>query len=203
MQSIKLAFFADATTLTLAQVKQSKSDLLKVNHGERAPVYMGLAYIEDKQLKWVSADKAILVFQQDKLFRTSGLDSDLQYTSAFNDYSLSLPDLANQPEWEYSIDIDNQVYDLPMHSTWQVGEPESAVFYDTTLEFIPVKEVVTTQINKPYASHTESWTNIYWFDTASKQIIYSEQKASPFAQTLQMTFVSRIARIIDKRQGNE
>ncbi|MDC8831830.1 YjbF family lipoprotein [Alteromonas gilva] len=202
LETLKLAFFPDAPTLTLEQVKQSKADLLKVKHGERLPVYMGLAYIEDSQLKWVSADNAILVFHHDKLIRTSGLDSDLQYSSVLNDYTLSLANLAKQPEWRYNIDIDNQVYDLPMRSQWYVEAPESAEFYGHSLTIIPVKEVVTTQVNEPFASHSESWTNVYWFDAASKQIVYSEQKSSPYAQTLQMTFVSRIARIIDKSQGN-
>ncbi len=203
LETIKLAFFPDTPTLTLEQVTQSKADLLKVKHGERTPVYMGLAYIEDNQLKWVSADNAVLVFHHDKITRTSGLHADLQYSSVLNNYTLSLPDIARQPEWRYNIDVSGQAYDTPMLSQWHVGKLESAEFYGTALKVIPVEEVVTTRVVNPYATHTESWTNIYWFEATSEQVIYSEQKASPYAQSLQMTFVSRIARIIDKSRDNE
>lgn len=200
LESIKLAFFSDSPSVSLAQIKQSKADLLKVVHGERQPVYMALAFIEDDQLKWVSADKAILVFQDDKLIRTSGLGADLQYSSAFSHYNLSLNELVSESEWLYTIDVDERDYDLPMRSKWHVEAPESVEFYGSRFTVIPVREEVTTQVSEPNHSHEQSWTNVYWFDAASKQIIYSEQQASPYQSPFKFTFVSRIARLIDTSQ---
>ena len=47
--------------LSLTDVEQSKIDLIAVKRGDRPQIVMALAYLEDGQHKWVSADNAMLI----------------------------------------------------------------------------------------------------------------------------------------------
>ena len=100
LETLRLAFFEDGPSLSLQQVRESKVDFLKVLHGERLPVYMALAYIEDGQNKWVSADHVVVAMDQDKIIRISGLDVDLQYTDNLQGNPLRATSQLSDTSWQ-------------------------------------------------------------------------------------------------------
>ena len=202
LETLRLAFFEDGPSLSLQQVRESKVDFLKVLHGERLPVYMALAYIEDGQNKWVSADHVVVAMDQDKIIRISGLDIDLQYTDNLQGNPLRATSQLTDASWKYHIDVEEHHYDLPVDSQWQRGAPQQVTFYDKAFTVIPVTETVSIDIDKPYWTHETTWQNVYWLEQTSGQIIYSEQKATPNSDLMKMTFVSRIARLINAREAN-
>ena len=201
LETLRLAFFEDGPSLSLEQVRESRIDFLKVLHGERLPVYMALAYIEDGQDKWVSADHIVVAMDRDKIIRISGLDVDLQYTDNLQGNPLRSEPLSNV-NWQYHIDVEDHHFGLPVDSQWQRGAPQQVTFYDRTFTVIPVTETVSIDINEPYWTHETSWQNVYWLEQDSGQIIYSEQKPTPNSDLMKMTFVSRIARLINVREAN-
>ena len=201
LETLRLAFFEDGPSLSLEQVRESRIDFLKVLHGERLPVYMALAYIEDGQDKWVSADHIVVAMDRDKIIRISGLDVDLQYTDNLQGNPLRSEPLSNV-NWQYHIDVEDHHFGLPVDSQWQRGAPQQVTFYDRTFTVIPVTETVSIDIDEPYWTHETSWQNVYWLEQDSGQIIYSEQKPKPNSDLMKMTFVSRIARLINVREAN-
>ncbi|GGF76001.1 YjbF family lipoprotein [Alteromonas lipolytica] len=200
--TLKLAFFPDTPSLTLEQVKSSKIDLLKVVHGERQPAFLALAYIEGGHHKWVSADHAVLTMDNNKIIRTSGLQTNLQYTQGTDANPLRKEHSLNGQSWQYQIDIEDKVYGLPVTSQWQEGQPETVTFYEQPLSVIPVTEVMTTEIQDPYWQHTERWENYYWLDASTREVVYSEQQATPYSERMVMTYVSRIARLLNESESD-
>jgi len=202
LETLRLAFFEDGPSLSFEQVSESKVDFLKVLHGERLPVYMALAYIEDGQDKWVSADHVVVAMDRDKIIRIAGLDVDLQYTDNIESNPLRAADKLSQANWQYHIDVEEHHFGLPVESQWQRGAPQQVTFYDKAFTIIPVTETVSVDIYKPYWVHETSWQNVYWLEQESGQIIYSEQQPTPNSDRMKMTFVSRIARLIKARETN-
>lgn len=202
METLRLAFLEDGPSLTLEEVQSSKIDFLKILHGERLPVYMALAFIEDGQHKWISSDHAILAMDNNKIIRITGLDVNLQYTDNLANNPLRMPANLADVDWHYHIDVAEHDYGLPVHSQWHRDAPQEVTFFNQALTVIPIIETVTVDIDKPYWTHETSWQNLYWLEQHSKQVIYSEQLATPYSDPMKMTFVSRIGRILKAREAN-
>lgn len=197
LDSLKLAFFPTTPSLTLADIQSSDVDFLKVVYGERQPSFLALAYIENKQHKWVSADHVVLTIDHNKLIKTSGFDTDLQYTSTLEHNPLRNAASLVTENWQYNIDIENHSYGVPITSTWHLSPQKTVTFFDASITVIPVIETITIIKKEPYWTHEDSWANTYWLEVDSKQVIYSEQRATPEDDPMRMTYVSRIARLID------
>ena len=196
--TLKLAFFPKEYAFTLDEVRNSKADLLKIVHGERQAVFLALAYIEDKQHKWVSADHVVLTLDSNKIVRTSGLDTDVQYTSNLTDNPLRNTEALLSKNWQYQVDIEAKSYGLPITTRWSEGNAMQVTFYNQSLTVIPVTESIVVEINDPYWTYNSHWDNIYWLDAKTRQVVYSEQLATPYSEPMIMTYVSRIARLIEQ-----
>lgn len=203
METLRLAFFQEPPTFSLEEVRARDIDLLKVVHGERQPAFLALAYIEGGLHKWVSADQSLLLMDNNKLFRTAGLATNLQNTENIIQNPLRHIDALNGYEWQYSIDVSDTVYALPVTSKWETGEAQQATFFNQPLTVIPVTETVTVPVNQPYWHSEQSWQNIYWLEAKTKQVVYSQQLATPYSELMTMTYVSRIARLLNSEGGEE
>ncbi|HBY38039.1 MAG TPA: hypothetical protein DEH24_01400 [Alteromonas sp.] len=200
MESLRLAF-RSGPEKSLADIQQSKIDLMQIELGDRNPAFLALAYLENDQHKWVSADHAVFVFHHDKLVQTSGFATDVLSTSHLDTNPLVDIASANTTTWQYTIDIANHEYGLPVESTFKKDGTVTKSFYGQTFTLDKWVETVRTEPSTPYWDSAYDWENSYLVEPVSGNVFYSEQTASPFTETMVITYVSRIARHIKNSGG--
>ncbi len=200
MDSLRLAF-RSGPEKSFEDVEQSKVDLLQLKLGNKNPAFLALAYLEDNQYKWVSADHAVFVFHYDKLVKTSGFQNDLLKTSDLEANPLVSKSIASANKWRYTIDVANHEYALPVESSFTTEGVEEKTFYGRTFTLQKWVETVRIDQSAPYWDSSHEWHNIYLVEPVSGYVFYSEQTASPFTDDMVITYVSRIVRHIKKSEG--
>lgn len=193
LDSLRLAF-RSGPEKSLADIQQSNIDLLQLELGNKNPVFLALAFKEDNTSKWVSADHAVFVFHHDKLVRTSGFPSDLLQTSNLSENHLAPALKPSSTSWQYTLDIANHEYGLPVNATLESSGSETMEFYGHTFHLQKWVETLQAKPSTPYWDSSYTWENIYLVEPESGYVIYSEQRASPFTDEMVITYVSRIAR---------
>ncbi len=176
--------------LTAGQVLQTPVDLVYVSNGERGQAAMALAYIENERLKWVSSDSVIFITQNERIIRTVGLDSNLLATTNLESDPLkNIQAETTQQEWLRTIDFDGQ-FNVQLKTTgFEINSANLSVLetHFETLEYIEhVKEIPSGM----------SWTNHFWVDKKSGELLKSIQKINSHADIIEMVYITRAARLI-------
>lgn len=200
MDSLRLAF-RSGPEKSFEEVAQSKVDLLQLELGDKNPAFLALAYLEDNKYKWVSADHAVFVFHYDKLVKTSGFQNDLLKTSDLEANPLVSKTAASANKWQYTIDVANHEFSLPVASSFTMEGAEDKTFYGRTYTLQRWVETVRIEQSAPYWDSSHEWQNTYLVEPVSGYVFYSEQSASPFTDNMVITYVSRIVRHIKKSEG--
>lgn len=192
--TLKLAFAAgDGPRLSADQVRQSQADLLQVTRGERAPVILALAFIENNTNKWVSADSSLLYIQQGVVTQTQGLAQDVLYTSNTRRHPLTQPG-ALAFSWTRQLDIDGVGYGIEVTSEWHQAGTDTVQIFDQAFATRKVEEQVVFSKTTPYLEAGLSWTNTYWFSQASSELVQASVQVTPYADRIHMVYLSRAAR---------
>lgn len=186
--------------LTLEQVRASASDLLYVRNGERPQAVMALAYIERGQQKWLSADKALLVLANGRIVRTSGFSHDLLYTSNLeaDPLKLAVPEL-NRAQWRRLTDWQQGEYGYLIESDFIVGERELLTIEQQTVMTIKVTERARMETQSHFLRFDGEWQNEYWFAADSGLLLKTRQQVAPYAELMELLFISRFARSVAKQ----
>ena len=198
LDTLKLAFTSNEdVNLSLQQVQAAPSDLLYVRHGERAVAAMALLRLEAGQHKWVSADNALLIMEQGRIVRTVGFSNDLLYLSntqsdQIRDYKAINPD----SEWLRLADWQNGEYGYLLKSRFTVQPDQPLSFFGQNLNTTLITEYVSYDSESNFVRLDTSWHNSFWYDSASGTLIKSVQQLSPVAEPFEMTYISRIARLL-------
>lgn len=197
-ETLKIAFsdkgVAAPSIKTLSNIN---ADLAWVTFGDRAPVTMALAYIEDGQHKWVSRDGYLLVFQNGILMRSAGFEQDVLYS--FPIPMLTKSTVANGTiSFSYTLDIEG-AYNLQIVSEMGQGEQQQLTLWDNVFLLDCFSEHVQLLTPIAGAIHTE-WTNTYCFDADSGQLLKSDQLFSPFSDRIVMVYLSRAARVFLQKE---
>jgi hypothetical protein len=199
-QTLEIAF-ADKNDakLTLSEVQQSDVDVISVKRGERPSVIMALAYIENGHHKWVSSDKAMFVIDKGRLVRTIGLNENLLYSSSLDiDPLKSLPHsslhVLQQQTWTRTIDQTGDEYGYPIESTFNDAIQDTVKALNRDMEAILYVENLSYKAPTSYIRLNKSWKNYYWY-AKSGEMIKSIQTISPLSEALEITYLSRIARL--------
>lgn len=198
LDTLKLAFSSnDDVNLSLQQVKAAPSDLLYVRHGERAVAAMALLRLEGGQHKWVSADNALLIMEQGRVVRTVGFDNDLLYLSnTQNDQIRDYKTISPASEWLRLADWQNGEYGYLIKSRFKVQANQPLSFFGQSLNTTLITEQLSYDSDSNFVRFDSSWHNSFWFDSASGTLIKSVQQLSPVAEPFEMTYISRIARLL-------
>ena len=198
LDTLKLAFTTpEDVNLTLQQVREARSDLMYVRHGERSVAAMALLRLEGGQHKWVSADNALLIMEQGRIVRTVGFSNDLLYLSNTQADQIRQPQAINPTtEWLRLADWQNGEYGYALRSRFTVTPDQPLAFFGHRLNTIRITEQVSYQSPANYVRTDNSWQNEFWFDSTSGTLIKSEQQLAPFTERFEMTYISRIARLI-------
>jgi hypothetical protein len=195
IQNIKMYLDSDINvTVSNDDIRQSKADLIYVVIGERPRATMALAFIENGQYKWLSQDKAMFITENGRLVRTVGLAHNLIYVSNLSNDPLKMPSVDNtNVKWNRVIDTELGDYGTQLSSQTSMIDKE--------LLLIQQKEFVTTKFTElvKYQSALNgdaTWTNIFWYDKASGQLLKSSQKTSAQSETIEITYISRAIRLL-------
>jgi hypothetical protein len=201
-QTLKIAFSEQKNAqMTLVDIQQSKADVVSVNRGERSTVIMALAYLENGQHKWVSGDNAMLIVENGRIVRTLGLSKNLLYLSNTHldplkslPYSVIKKDQPQRQTWSRIADHTGDEYGYSIESTFSQSKQDNVQVLGLNTE--AVLYIETVQYNAPanYLRLNNSWQNHYWY-AKSGELIKSIQSVSPLSEPVEMTYLSRIARL--------
>ncbi|WP_243695487.1 YjbF family lipoprotein [Rheinheimera sp. D18] len=184
-------------SLTLADVQAAKSDLLYVKRGERSQAAMALLHIEAGQHKWVSGDKALLIIEQGRIVRTTGFSDNLLYLSNTGaDAIRNVAAITPNSSWHRIADWQHGEYGYALQSTFLRQEQHALPFFQHSFDTILVTEDVYYASDANFLRTDRNWKNYFWFDTASGTLIKSIQTLAPFAEPIEMIYISRIARLL-------
>ena len=201
-QTLKIAFSTQKDTkLTLIEVQQSDVDVILVKRGERPAAIMALAYLEDDQHKWVSSDKAMLTMEKGRIVRTLGLSDNLLYLSNTDlDPLKSLPYLATAKKqsqlqrWSRISDRGGDEYGHPIESIFSQAQQVTVQTLSLNIDAILYIEFVSYNAPAKYLRLNSNWENYYWY-AKNGELIKSKQSVSPLSEPLEITYLSRIARL--------
>ncbi|HEY0924892.1 YjbF family lipoprotein [Rheinheimera pacifica] len=198
IDTLKLAFAkAENVELSLAEVLKAPSDLLYVQHGDRATAAMALYKVENGQHKWISADKAMLVMEQGRIVRTLGFSNDLLHlTNTAGDPIRNLKSIRPDTSWLRLADWHGGEYGYSLRSHFEVRPAQELEFFQQTLTTTLVIEHIKYEDKANYLRFDGRWQNHFWYDSKTGTLIKSEQVLAPFWQPITMTYISRIARLL-------
>ncbi|WP_372628019.1 YjbF family lipoprotein [Arsukibacterium sp.] len=201
---LKLAFKETPDVqLPYSFLSDAPHDYLYVKQGERAQIAMGLMFVEREQLKWVSADRALLVTEHGRIVRTVGMANDLLYlTNLDNDPLKRKLNFAMAKPWLRLADWQQNEYGYQLRSTFQYGATELMTFFGVQLEVIPVIERVSYDNAANFVRFDDKWQNLFWLDAKSGEVLKSRQKLLPTGQQFELTFISKVVRQL-QRDGKD
>jgi hypothetical protein len=199
-QTLKIAFAEqDNAKITLVEVQLSDIDVMSVKRGERPVAIMALAYIENSQHKWVSSDNTMLIMDKGRIIRTIGLNENLLYSSntdsdplkSLPNYSIEKP---NQQTWSRIVDRTGDEYAYPIESIFSQASLDTVQALNINIEAILYVETLNYKAPANYLRLNSSWKNHFWY-AKNGDLIKSIQKVSPLSESLEITYLSRIARL--------
>lgn len=198
LDTLKLAFSSsEDVSLSLEQVLVAPSDLMYVRHGERSLAAMALLRLEAGQHKWVSADNALLIMEQGRIVRTVGLSNDLLHlTNTEADLIRQYDAITADSQWLRLADWQHGEYGYELSSNFTVQTNQMVEFFGYQINTTLVMEQVSYNSKPNYLRFDKQWQNFFWYDTDTGTLIKSVQQLAPFTEPLEMTYISRIARLI-------
>lgn len=201
-QTLQIAFSKQINAeKSLENVKKSEVDIISVKRGDRPAAIMALAYLENGQHKWVSSDNAMLVLEKGRIIRTLGLrDNQLYVSNTDSDPLKSLPNLIttiNQTKtqtWFRKTDRTSDEYGYPLKSIFSQPHQDTLKELSLNIETILYVEFVNYSAPSNYIRLDNHWENHFWY-AKNGDLIKSIEKISPLSESLEITYLSRIARL--------
>lgn len=158
------------------------SAYLKVGKAPRA--FVILALVEKGNLKWLSADKSMVVMRAGRVVKTVGLGEDIRYVDNLTQDPLVLGLLkpSTPMTWQHRAEW-SQVYrgGYDLQSEFQYKGIESILILGKTHILKRFDEQVTVPALKI------SYTNQFWLDPISGQVMQSYQYMGPNLALVQFT----------------
>ena len=175
--------------ITEKEVIESKVELALIRSGERPLAIIAKAFDEYGLQKWISADKAMLIFEHGRVIRTIGFANDqLEILSSKKDPLSDLSTVEGQ-SWTRMIDWSVGEYGYDSTSVFNLEFQEINVLnYDFETQHIT--EIVTHTDPKAVFSSQTSWVNEYWFEVKSGKLLRTIQQNSPASDRFDISFVS-------------
>lgn len=187
---------ASDATLTYGYLASSH-DFLYVRNGDNARAALDLRFIEQGQLKWVSADNVMLVTEQGRITRTLGLSNDLIFSSNKQNDPLKMADMAGS-QWLRATDWLSGEYGVVIESRFSEVYNDELTFFGVTL---PVKKIVETlrMRDKPTNWRFDGeWQNTFWFDSQTGTVLKSVQQLAPGIAPFELVYISEIVRKLQR-----
>jgi hypothetical protein len=177
-------------------IRESNVDLIHVKNGERSLATMALAFIEDGQYKWLSQDGVMFITENGRLIRTIGLEHNLIYVSNLSTDPLKTPSTNDKEiQWERAIDTEFGDYGVNLSSQITIVTDEAIS--------LQTEQLITRKYTESVHYRSEKfgedrWTNTFWFHQSSGQLLKSSQKMSSQSEIIEITYLSRAMRLLEK-----
>lgn len=154
--------------------------------GSLPRAFVILAFAEQQQLKWISADRNLFVYEQGRLVKTVGLPSDLRWMSDRSHdplcSALSIP--ATGQSWQYSAEWTKDD---------ESGHQLQATMFRRALES---KEILGKSVSLMHLEEQvqdlqtgERWSNHFWVDPQAGDVRVSQQQLGPQLPAIEFTLL--------------
>lgn len=199
-QTIKIALAPSSNAeMTLSEIQQSEVDLISIKYGNRATAIMALAYLENNQHKWVSSDNVMIIMEKARIIRTLGLNKNLLYLSNTEQDPLKslqtlLGNKSKQQTWTSEVDLSGDEYAYPIKSSFSLASQKILNVFSLNFETTLYTETVDYLAPSNYLHLNKSWKNYYWYNQKG-ELLKTVQKISALSDPLEITYLSRIARL--------
>jgi hypothetical protein len=161
---------------------------LKIGEAPRA--FVVLAFAENGNMKWVSADKHMIVTRAGRLIKTIGFGEDIRYQDNLETDPLAsgLLKITTPLKWQHRAEW-SQVYrsGYELFSEFQAKGAETVTILDKPRTLQRFDEKVTIP-----ALNT-SYTNQFWLDPVSGKVVQSNQYMGPNLALVQFTVLKPYA----------
>ncbi len=154
--------------------------------GDLPRAFVVLAFAEQGQMKWISADRNLFVMQHGRLVKTVGLDTDLQRLDAIQLDPLSKPlDISSQGSgWQTQAEWSRDyVSGHELHSILYRRELEMKDILGQSRQLLHIEEQVD---DRQLDTH---WRNDYWVDPTSGEMVISRQQMGPKMPIIEFTLL--------------
>lgn len=208
-QTLKVAFQTQSdVNLSYDYVRDSSTDLLEIKRGDRTKIVMALGYIKSGQSTWVSNDKLLLTIEQGRIVKTTGFLNDLLYLSNTKSDPLkfitkNIDVVKGKNDWMRINDWENGEYGHQVISSFSNGGQATLKILSKDIHTKILVEGVSYQEPKYFIQLNNKWTNYYWFDVHTGKLIKSRQLLHPLDEPLEMTYLSRVVRIVSAKNNVE
>lgn len=197
LRTLKVAFDESKDiVLKNSEILQSPADLIYVKKGDSSTIVLALAFIEDEQYKWISADKVALIEQNGRLVKTLALEQNLDFVYAETTDPLITPSkLSDDISWFRQIDFANTYYGVRVHSIFTNKGVQHLNIQELSIETLLIEEQVVVSDNTKHSFNDNNWLNYFWVSKDTGKIIRSKQKLVPGGDVFDIIYVSRALRL--------
>lgn len=184
-------------TLSTQQVAEAPVDLIYFSLGDRPQAILALAFIEEGNFKWITADKLMFVEKQGRILKTIGFNHNLlQLHGVESDPIQSGRDALLSAQWIAKADYQDLTYGHDISYKITSRKQTSLGIHELVFDTILVEEQVIFDNKGLNQKGTDIWTNRYWYEVDSGRLLKTQQKLSPFSEMFDVTYVSRAIRLI-------
>lgn len=187
--NIRLAMNSDSDgRMERRLVEDSDVQVAFIKSGDRGWATVALAFKENGQEKWISADRAMVVSQNGYVVKTLGFSNDLLFTS--NVENLPLPNYQQSSIWTRYQDWFKGEYGYEVRSVFEKTVEENIDILGLTFNTVKVRESVEYLGEADSIRFDREWNNYFWYEQSSGKLLQSQQKVSPFADEFTITYAS-------------
>lgn len=164
------------------------SAYLKVGNAPQA--FVVLAFIENEQLKWIGADRNIVVMRQGRVVKTQGFGEDIAHVTDITPDPLAAGLLkpSTSLRWQGTMAWSDVMRgDYTVESVFQAQGKETVTILDKPRQLLKfVEHVSVPALNADY-------TNTYWLDPASGNVVQTWQHMGPGMALVKFTVLKPFA----------
>jgi len=189
--TLKSAFWGmDPTNISPEQIQKLPYASLSAKLGDNPTALLILTWIENTPnapiLKWLSTNKELIATQHGRIIKTANLRQGnvlSLHASRADPLQLGLQKNTTPREWHYYISWQpGYHWNYQATSVFYVGNKEKKQRLDgKTQQLLHVTEVVTIPVIK------QNYTNDYWLDPITGNVIISEQYLYPGSQKMTLS----------------
>jgi hypothetical protein len=188
--------------LSLQALKQAPADLMYVAHGVRPQAAMALAFNEQNQTKWISADNATLTLEQGRVVRTTGLSNNLLSlnNTAADPLKLGYQQL-NGRAWLRQADWSAGEFGYTIQSRFTEQGRDTLQYFAQNFNVVHITEQLHYTNSSNFLRYNQSWQNHYWFHVETGMLLKTRQQLSPLTEPLELVFISQVARLLQEQSS--
>lgn len=176
-------------------ITSARHDYLYVRRGDRPQVALALRYIEQNQLKWMSADNSMLVTSAGRIIRTIGLENDLLHITNKTADPLQKPlAITSSSTWLRLADWSLAEYGYQIRSQFHIESGHSLAFFGHELPVIKVTETLRYENDANFVRFDGNWQNVFWLDAKTGEMLKTQQRLQPGTEEIELTFITEAAR---------